>query len=346
MRKTHLVGAWPGRSAPHAISTALDRIGPYLLRMTDGETGERSMWVAPTIEWLRVNPQVEMVRDGDYADYDRAPQYRVKEGQRLNPTRLHLGYHAAFVENFPVFKYLRDRSGRPEIRFQIGMPSPLDLTFVCFGMDAAMADPSLTEAWTEATQEQMRLITADADEPVVFQLETVASLVAVAGTPDEAKPAVAEQMAGLLHRTVAGAPEGAHFGAHLCLGDMNHKALGEMTDARPLVLLANALATGFPSGRTLDYIHAPFAAADKPGSFDESWYEPLEDLELAADVRFVAGFIHESIPTDDHRRLLQIIERFSRREVDVAAACGLGRRPDPNQAWDAMDKAAALIEGS
>ncbi|QIS20346.1 hypothetical protein [Nocardia terpenica] len=43
------------------------------------------------------------------------------------------------------------------------------------------------------------------------------------------------------------------------------------------------------------------------------------------------------------RALLGMIEGFARREVDVAAACGLGRRPDPEQAWDAMDKAIALI---
>ena len=41
-----------------------------------------------------------------------------------------------------------------------------------------------------------------------------------------------------------------------------------------------------------------------------------------------------------------MIERFARRQVDVAAACGLGRRPDPAQAWDAMDKAVALIDES
>ncbi|MFF4403307.1 hypothetical protein [Streptomyces sp. NPDC001404] len=116
-----------------------------------------------------------------------------------------------------------------------------------------------------------------------------------------------------------------------------------MSDAQPLVLLANAVADGFPDGRVLDYVHAPFAAADKPGSFNPQWYRPLEALTLPSSMRFVAGFIHESISINDHRILLDMIERFARREVDVAAACGLARRPDPAQAWDAMDKAVTLI---
>jgi hypothetical protein len=345
MRTTHLVGAWPGRSAPDAMATALDRVRRHLLRLSDGETGERSLWVTPAIEWLRANPDVDLMCDGTYADYESGPRFRVRQGRSLNPSNLHLGYHRAFVESFPAFKYLRDQAGLPDIRFQVGLPAPLDLTFVLFGMEAAVSDRAIAEAWTRATVEQIHRIVGDADESVVFQLETVASLVAVAGAPEEARGAVAAQMAEALHQVVRGAPEGTHFGAHLCLGDFHHKALAEMSDARPVVLLANALTAGFPPGRILDYIHAPFAAADKPGSFEPSWYRPLEELDLPADVRFVAGFIHETIATQDHRALLEMIERFSRREVDVAAACGLGRRPDPAQAWDAMDKAVALIEG-
>src|ERR1700740_2318107 len=118
MRKTHLVGAWPGRSAPDAMAPALDRVGRHLLRLSDGETGERSLWVTPAIEWLRANPDVELVCDGTYADYESGPRFRVRQGRSLNPSNLYLGYHRAFVESFPAFKYLRDQAGLPDIRFQ------------------------------------------------------------------------------------------------------------------------------------------------------------------------------------------------------------------------------------
>ncbi|MEG8184137.1 hypothetical protein GZH49_37345 [Nocardia terpenica] len=343
MRKTHLVGTWPGLSGPAAMATALRRVGAHLLRMTDGETGDRSVWVARTIEWLRANPDVELVHDGVYTDYGTGPIFRVREGRTLDPKNLYLHYFHTFTESFPAFTYLRDRAGYPDIRFQIGLPAPLDITMLAFGPDLARPDGEIPHAWAQATIDQINRITAAA-EPVVFQLESPASLLAVANAPDTARQAVAEQVARALHEIVAGAPEGTRFGVHLCLGDLQHRALIEMPDARPLVVLANAVASGFPDGRVLEYLHAPFAAANTPGSFEPDWYRPLEALALPTDVRFVAGFIHESITTEDHRVLLNMIERFARREVDVAAACGLGRRPDPEQAWDAMDKAIALID--
>jgi hypothetical protein len=61
-------------------------------------------------------------------------------------------------------------------------------------------------------------------------------------------------------------------------------------------------------------------------------------------VRFVAGFVHEDLGLDTLREVQTLIERNVGHEVDVAATCGLGRRETPDQAWDAMDKTAALIE--
>jgi hypothetical protein len=169
-------------------------------------------------------------------------------------------------------------------------------------------------------------------------------MVAVARTPEEHQAGVAAQMAGAIAFMVAMAPEGTRFGLHLCLGDFHHRALAEMGSARPLVTLANTLAASWPQGRPLEYIHAPFAAAQKPGSLDPSWYEPLADLDLPEGVRFVAGFVHEDLGVGELREVQTLIERHVGHEVDVAATCGLGRREDPAQAWDAMDKTAALIE--
>ena len=169
------------------------------------------------------------------------------------------------------------------------------------------------------------------------------ALVGLAQAPDEAQPATSEQLAAGLCELVRHAPEGTRFGFHLCLGDFHHKAFGNMRDARPLVLLANAVAANFPAGRVLEFVHAPFAAAAEPPIEDEAFYEPLRDLRLPDDVRFIAGFLHESLDLDAHQHLLARIESHVGREVDVAAACGLGRRPTPEESFEAMREAAALI---
>jgi hypothetical protein len=109
------------------------------------------------------------------------------------------------------------------------------------------------------------------------------------------------------------------------------------------VTLANEMAKQWPDGRPLEYVHAPFAAAEKPGSLDPSWYEPLADLDLSSTMRFVAGFVHEDLSVDELRDVQALIESNVGHEVDVAATCGLGRRPSDDQAWDAIDKTIALL---
>ncbi len=342
-RRTHLVGAWPGRGPEHAMEQALERLGPHLDRLSDGETGDRHLWVTPAMEKFRANPDVEIVRDGDWSDYDNVATWRVRDGVKLNPDNIRLHYALAFENSFPSFKVLRERFGRPDLRFQVGLPAPIDLALYSFG-DAAFADPTILEACTTATVREVDKIFAHGGDEVVFQIETVVALVAVAQANDDAQPQVADQMAHTLIDVAARAPEGARFGAHLCLGDFHHKAYGKMRDVRPLVLLANAVAAQWPEGRVLEYVHAPFAAAAEPPIPAESFYEPLSDLALADDTRFVAGFLHESLDTDAHRELLARIERLTGREVDVAAACGLGRRDSDEEAFDQMRETAALLE--
>lgn len=98
------------------------------------------------------------------------------------------------------------------------------------------------------------------------------------------------------------------------------------------------------SGRSLEYVHLPFAAAENPGTH-ESFYGSLDELEISASLRLRAGLVHERLGLDELRHQLALIESHAGREVDVAATCGLGRRETPEEARDAMDKTVALIEG-
>jgi hypothetical protein len=341
-RRTHLVGAWPGRGPEHAMEQALSRLAPHLDRLSDGETGDRHLWCTPVIEKLRANPDVEILRDGDWSDYEQVAQWKVRDGHTLDPANLRMHYALAFRNSYPSFRILRENHGRPDLRFQVGIVAPIDLAIYAFG-EAAFADPSILDAWQVATVRDIAAIHAEAGDDVVFQLETVVALVAIAQADDDAQPAVASQMAETMLDTVRRSPAGARFGIHLCLGDFHHTAYGAMRDVRPLVLLANAIAAGFPDDRVLEYVHAPFAAAKEPPIEAESFYEPLRELALPDDTRFIAGFLHESLDTEAHRELRARIERLAGREVDVAAACGLGRRDSDEEAFEQMRETAALL---
>jgi hypothetical protein len=343
-RSVHLVGGIPGASAREAMEAALERLAPHLRTLSDGETGARSWWIRAILDRFYDHPDLELIRDGDYSSYELTPQWRVKDGHELTADSLEplLVMTAAFRESYPLFHELREAHERPDLDFQVGVPLHLDLAVDAFG-EAGFA-PAIYEPCLEATARQVRLIQREAEGDVVFQLEMPVPLVAVAGTPAEGQPQAAAAMAERIVELPQRAEPGTRFGVHLCLGDMNHKSLGHMRDVRPLVLLANELPRRWPADRALEFIHAPFAAAQEPPTFEEAFYAPLRELDLPAETRFIAGCIHESLTIEDQRRLLASIEQLAGRQVDLAAACGLARRPDVQQAWDAMDKSAALVD--
>jgi len=158
------------------------------------------------------------------------------------------------------------------------------------------------------------------------------------------RPRFARLFGRWLARVAAASPEGARFGVHLCLGDMNHRAFGRMKDVGPLVSLTQAIVAAWPAGRPLEYVHAPFAAADDPPPTDKSFYSPLAALKLPSETRFIAGFAHEDQGLEDQRRVLAMVEKLLGRQVDIASSCGLGRR-DAEAARRTLQRTAELCAG-
>jgi hypothetical protein len=123
---------------------------------------------------------------------------------------------------------------------------------------------------------------------------------------------------------------------------MNHRALGKITDASPLVLLANPGAHRWPSRRPLEYVHAPLAEADHPPSADPAFYQPLSGLRLGPDVRFIAGFAHEDQDEQTQLRIRQMVEDAAGQPAGISTSCGLGRR-QPDAALAVMDRIKLLL---
>ena len=141
-RRTHLVGAWPGRGPEHAMELALRRLAPYLDRMTDGETGDRRLWVTPAMERFRANPDVELISDGDWSDYENVAKWRVRDGVTLDPDEP----AAALRARLPRTASPRSQCLREQLRPSgPALPGrhrrfPIDLAIYAFG-EAAFARP-------------------------------------------------------------------------------------------------------------------------------------------------------------------------------------------------------------
>lgn len=334
-RDAHLVGSFPAPDARTAMGQALGALGDRLPALPDGETGERYHWIINIVEGLRKHPDLEVKRDGKWSDYDDLLVFKVKPGHRLAGDSLDFGHVAAFRESYPVYRELR---GPAQTGFQVGVPGDFDMALFVLGPGGALRRK---RPFTEATLAEIRAIHAEAGDDVVFQIEIPAELVMVARMPPPLRPLVARMMGRGVANLARRSPEGARFGLHLCLGDMNHRALGKMADTRPLVALTNAIVKAWPAGRPLDFVHAPFAAAEEPPPTDPRWYEPLRGLTLPAGTRFVAGIAHEDQDLAVQRDLLARIDRLTGRSAGVATTCGLGRRA-PEAAARALDRVAEL----
>ena len=321
-RRSHLVGTIPAPDARAAMELALAELGPTLDMLPDGETGGRLNWVQQFIKDLGSHPDIDVVQDGNFADYDDAPRYKVKRGHKLDPDSIDFGYLRYFKESYPVYRELIAKSGH-DIPFQVGIPSDFDISLFSMGPRVAFGN---RKAFTAATVREISEIQAEAGENVVFQIEVPAELISVARMPGPLKGPMARYMAGFITKIARESPQGSRFGIHLCLGDLGHRSLAKLRDVTPVVLLANAIVKRWPEGRRLDFMHAPFAAAVEPPDTDPRWYEPLKKLRLPESTRFIAGFAHDKQELEVQRGLRDTIEAAIGGPVDIAASCGLGRR--------------------
>ena len=248
---------------------------------------------------------------------------------------------AAVGDSYPVFERLREFYDLPELVFQSGVPSDLDLAMFTLGPTGALRH---RRPFTEATVTEIRGVRAIAGPATVFQLELPVELVLLAKVPRAGAPSGGRtpgrpESAG----SPAAAPAGSVYGLHLCLGDMNNKAFGTMRDVAPLVELTNAIVRRWPGDRRLSYVHAPFAAADQPATTDPTFYAPLDGLHLPSGTRFAAGFAHESQSLDEQLRVRGLIEERLGHPVDISAACGLGRRT-PEAGLAVLHRTAELLD--
>lgn len=133
------------------------------------------------------------------------------------------------------------------------------------------------------------------------------------------------------------------LGVHLCFGDLNNEALLKPSSIDKAVTFANTLIAAWPSSHELAYLHFPLAEAADPPPLDRAYYEPLADLAMPIDTRFVAGFVHPKRSDEELRTILGHIESIRGGPVSVASSCGLGR-VDEAAARRAIEAAAALSQ--
>jgi hypothetical protein len=336
-RRLHFVGTMPQfGTAADAFTWQLTELGAQLRRLSGGETGPRLAWFVPLVKELKRHPKIRAIREGDWTDYDDVDRLAVRRGERLTSGDIPLHLAEWAREELAVLEKLGSPA-TPDRPLQIGVPGYLDMALFIFGPIGAVRHG---RAFLDAVAAQIDEISAVAGDRVVFQLETPAALIAISSAPPSIRSVLADLMSRLVLRQVARAPRGTRFGLHLCLGDMGHQAKLQLKSASPLVALTKVLRRHWPEGRQLEFVHLPMCGGQQPPSTDPAFYAPLAQLNDAPTI--VAGIVHEQQPLADQLVVRDLVEQAVGRPVDIATACGLGRRT-PEQAVDAVARMRALL---
>ena len=232
------------------------------------------------------------VTHGDWSDYDRVRCSRFGAGTRCDGSRLDFGHVREFERSFPLFLEALARRP-PDLTFQVGIPGDLDMALFVLGPRGALRAPQAVHG-----RDRRR----DRGDPRARRRRRDLP----GRDPGRARRGGARcrgrcsrrwrrcsraACANLARRS----PEGARFGVHLCLGDMNHRALGAAErhraagDARQRAGARVAATTGRWSSSTR---RSPPPSSPPPRGARAGTRRSTR-LRLKPGTRLIAGVAHE-----------------------------------------------------
>lgn len=335
-RRVLLVGSLPYDDEAAAMARAYELVGGRLIALPDGEIGERSdqypngdrsQWVAGLAGRLSretglfdvVDPGT-MNERGFPVDFDSTTRLRPRCSPAEFGERLTLGYDTFALRSWPHFERLRASTGQPDLRMQVGLPTGMGVAASLLSTPRALRYAGAFSACL-AREAQNTVQTAGAST-LLFQIEAPLEVIMAHRLPRAACHLAARPVVDLVRRL----PEDVPVGLHLCFGDLNNQALIAPREFSRLVGFANDVLARWPGSHDLAYVHLPFAAGTSPPPRDAGAYSALRFLDLPPSARLVAGLVHEQPESESLEELLRTVESARGAPVDIACACGLGRR--------------------
>src|SRR5271166_5359547 len=112
----HFVGSIPLPSSEEVFRELYARVGQFLRRIPDGETGERILWIKFQQKMLLEHSAVELdpaqpplpVKQADGTVHRHIQLVRLKPGVDVDSIEFDTGYDRAAFASYQVFRRLRD----------------------------------------------------------------------------------------------------------------------------------------------------------------------------------------------------------------------------------------------
>jgi len=310
----HLVGSVPMDNSSAVFHLCCEHLSGHLQRLPDGETGERSNWIAWQREIFAATSQLQAATD------DPSAPFQLKDG--LLPDQVEfpeLGYARAALDSYAQFKQLKLAGAIPShMRFQVSLPTPLaPVQFYIAPDHRAQLEPVYEAALLAELSNILQGIPA---RELAIQWDTAVEF----GILEGVFPAFfADPLTAIVERLVRlgqSVPADVELGYHLCYGDSGHKHFVEPADTGWLTQVANAVCAGL--SRSLNWLHLPVPKE----RFDVEYFLPLKSLVLPATTQLYLGLVHASDGESGAGRRIAAASEVA-KQFGVATECGFGRRP-------------------
>ena len=323
----HFVGSIPLRNSREVFETVSRRLGPRLLRIPDGETGERTHWLGWIEPIFADHPAFEPTGESSrvHATSDPRPLHRLKEGISVKDLQFsNLRIAESAIASFGEFDELKNAGVIPErCRFQVGIANPVS---VVHRFVSEQFQEPVVNAYEKAMLAELDKIAAaipheclaiqfDIAQHIFKPLET--------GEPNRfgrTRQQMLEAYAGMAIRWGNAVPTDVELLYHLCYGDNAHRHAVEPASLAVQVEFANAVASGID--RTIELIHMSVPRE----RHDDAYFEPLRLLKQRPETRIALGLIHQTDGVTGTRRRIATAERYL-CDFLIATECGFGRRP-------------------
>ncbi|HWI21121.1 MAG TPA: hypothetical protein VNT22_00750 [Baekduia sp.] len=312
-RNVHLVGSLNLPSPEAVFTTVGESLGNRILRVPDGEFGERSNWSQFGASQLLDYDAFEHGGPSPFGGF----WVQLSEGAAQSPLKVSPpGYAKHAKASYATFRALRDEGKLPAgTRFLVALPTPFAWVGYLVVEDRAAVEPALEEAMLEDLRDICEAIPA-ADLAIQWDVSNEV------GALEEIEPThfdnILDGCAERLARMIDAVPAGVEVGLHLCYGSYEDQHFVEPKDATVMVDLTNAILDR--TSRTLDFVHMPVPIERD----DAEYFAPLKGLKRDRISELYLGLVHIEDGIEGSQRRLAAA-RTATETFGIATECGVAR---------------------
>jgi methionine synthase II (cobalamin-independent) len=345
-RQVYLVGSVPLANSAEVFTTVSAALGPHLVTLPDGETGERLDWITWLEPIFADNPAFEPSGEtfqlhSGITRKDR--RYRLKPGVSISNVRFdNLFYADIAIRSYAVFAELKRQGKIPaQVKFQVDLVPAHSVIWLFVQEELQRAiDPIYNDA---VRREIDKLAAQIPHDQLAIQFDVASAVFArlernqpgpYGDTKEEMQDTFSTIVVGLAEHV----PADIDLLFHFCYGDAGHRHVVEPTDMGDMVDYANRLSERLQ--RPITQIHMP-VPRDRT---DSMYFKPLKRLRLDPETRLCLGLVHYTDGIAGTRKRVAAAAEYL-EEFSIGTECGFGRR-DPATIAELLRIHAAVAGGA